>query len=252
MAEADERNGNCRLEVGDGEMGERVGGGRGVVLDRLAHEIRAPLAAIQSMAEALAGGHLGRMEDQRHAAYVASIADTARHALAVVEAMLAPVGERRVEAGDASTSIGLEALAREVVLGMSVLASRSGTRLELGPAGNHCAAVARPTDLRQILINLISNGMAHAGNGATVTVTTGCDGDVAWVEVADNGAGIAPALLDRIRARAALDGDRGSGPPMRIRLGISLTRALAEANGGQLDIESTSTGTRARIVLPAG
>lgn len=238
------------LPVETGMSGtERVGDAREVPFDRLAHEIRTPLAAIQAMAEALAGGHLGPMQNARHADYVASMAETARHALAVVETMLpqhrAPMGA----AGAPPASTGVANIAREVALAMSLLAARSGVRLEVQSGGDDVRAVVRATDLRQMLINLVSNGIGHAGGGAAVTLTAGRDGSEAWVEVADNGAGISPALLERIVNRTFVD-ENSTSSPMRVPLGLALTRALAEANGGRLQLESGSNGTRARIVLP--
>jgi signal transduction histidine kinase len=229
---------------------ERVGDAREVPFDRLAHEIRTPLAAIQAMAEALAGGHLGPIQNARHADYVASMAETARHALAVVETMLPQRRATMESVAALPGSTGVADIAREVVLAMSLLASRSGVRLEVGSGGDDVRAVVRATDLRQMLINLVSNGIGHAGGGATVTLTAGRDGNEAWIEVADNGTGIAPALLERIVNRTLVD-ENFANSPMRVPLGLRLTRGLAEANGGRLRLESDTNGTRARIVLPA-
>lgn len=251
VPEAEERPVNVAAAYAGGIDGERLGDALDVPLDRLAHEIRTPLAAIQAMADALSGGHLGAMENPRHALYVASMAETARHALAVVEAMLANHGTRGSVA-DASCSIAVGALAHEVVLGMSLLAARSGVRLDNGSGGDEITAKVRATDLRQMLINLVANGIGHAGGGATVTVGVGRDNGEAWVEVADDGPGIPVAVLERFAAGTPLDGASATDVSMRVRLGLSLTRALAEANAGRLDIVTGQSGTRVRIVLPAG
>lgn len=227
---------------------DRLSGPSEVDLDRLAHELRSPLAAIQSMAEALADGHLGPV-DPRHATYLASIRDTARHALAVIARM---VGAAHDLGGTfrGPEPVELTWLAAEVAQGMRLLAARAGVRLEAVVGNPPVIARASPTDVRQMLINLMSNGIAHAGGGATIAVTTGSDGREAWIEVADDGPGVAAGVLDRLATGIPLDGDTEGAAGSRIRLGLTLTRQLAAANGGRLEIASSPEGTSARIVLP--
>jgi two-component system OmpR family sensor kinase len=220
-------------------------------LDRLAHELKTPLAAIQSMADALANGHLGAI-DPRHAGYLASIRETARHALAVIGDMVDPDLPLRSCSAGGPGEIDLDGIAAEVARGMAMLAARSGVRLDAERAGCGARALGYATDVRQMLINLISNGIAHAGWGATVRVTAGGgDEALAWIEVADDGPGLPAGILDQLEAGALLDGDGNRGAAPRPRLGLRLTRQLAEANGGRLEIATGPHGTRVRIVLPA-
>jgi two-component system OmpR family sensor kinase len=229
---------------------DRVVGSSSMPLDRLAHELRTPLAAIQSMAEALVGGHLGRIEDERHAGYVASIADTARHALAVVDSMLVARPALAPEPDPAALVVDVSAVARDVAASMAMLAARAGVRLALDATAPVLAA-ARGTDVRQMLINLVSNGLVHAGGGVTVGIGTGAAGGMAWIDVTDDGAGIPQGVVDRLEAGEPLDGAADAETAGRVRLGLTLTRALAAANGGRLELGATPAGTRARIVLPA-
>jgi signal transduction histidine kinase len=221
-------------------------------LDRLAHELRTPLAAIQSMAEALAEGYLGPMENEQHAGYVRSIAGAAKHALAVVEAMLPsaagmPGVEARLE------TLDVAALAQDVVAGMSLLAARAGVRLVTDTAtGDPVCARACPTDVRQMLINLVSNGIVHAGGGSTVCVGVQPSRDgLVSVRVADDGRGIPREILDRLEAGGVLDLVVGAPAGSRLRLGLTLTRALADANGGRLEVKRGQIGTEACVMLPA-
>jgi signal transduction histidine kinase len=221
-------------------------------LDRLVHELRTPLAAIQSMAEALAEGCLGPMENERHADYVRSIAGAAKHALAVVETMLPPaVGMPAVQIR--SERLDVVALARDVVASMSLLAARAGVRLVADAAtGVPVCARACPTDVRQMLINLVSNGIVHAGGGSTVRVGVRSNGGgLVSIDVADDGRGISLDILDRLEAGAALDPVVGAPTGSRLRLGLALTRALARANGARLEVKRGQVGTQACVILPA-
>lgn len=238
-------------------VGDVVGGdgldppGGAIDLDQLAHELRTPLAAIQSMADALAGGHLGAV-DPRHAAYLASIRDTARHALAVLHATLSLAASESPGVRPPCARLDLAALAGGVVSSLGMLAARAGVRLEMRSATLATVAFARATEVRQMLTNLVSNGIAHAGGGASVAVVVGAaDGTGAWFEVADDGPGIPVGVLRRLEAGEPLDGMTDATCVGRARLGLALTRSLAEANGGRLEIETGPSGTRARVTLPA-
>ena len=220
-------------------------------LDRLVHELRTPLAAIQSTAEALAGGHLGAI-DARHAAYLESIRETARHAIAVVEAMLVRGRSAEPDQRHMPNRVDLRGAAADVVAAMATLAARAGVRLQVDAGADTVLALARPTDVRQMLINLVSNGLAHAGSGATIQLSVGSDGgDTVWLEVADDGPGIRPGIIELLEAGAPLDAAADPSFASRVRLGLSVTRSLAVANRGWLQLTSGATGTRARLVLPA-
>ncbi|MGD9805192.1 MAG: sensor histidine kinase [Hyphomicrobiaceae bacterium] len=218
--------------------------------DRLVHELRTPLAAIQSMAEALASGHLGRMENERHAGYVLSMAETAKHALAVLEAMLVQKAENARHTDELPVEIDACGLARATVEGMLILAARAGVRLELRESSPPILAKVRATDVRQMLINLIANGIAHAGGGSTVLIDAGLRDQFVWLRVTDDGAGIPQSVIDRLEMGLPLD-NGGGFPTSRLRLGLTLTRALAITNGGGLEIKTSPAGTEACIILPA-
>jgi len=140
---------------------------------------------------------------------------------------------------------------REVASSMSVLAARSGIRIVLHTGTVPIMALARPTDVKQMLINLVSNGLMHAGGGATVQLGAGSLDGMAWIEVTDDGAGMPSTLIERLETGEPLDIAAEAATAGRVRLGLTLTHALAAGNGGRLEIQSTSDGTRARVILPA-
>lgn len=216
--------------------------------DRLAHELRTPLAAIQALADALAQGYLGPLENPRHVSYVASIRETARHALAVVDSMTGRTAEK--PGGGSRTSVDLAQVSREVVDGLALLAARNSVRFEAAGLLAPVRCLARETEVRRMLLNLMANCAMHAGAGASVDVRAGSDGaGHVFVEVADNGPGLAAEIVDRLARGEPLGDAEATG--VRQRLGLTMTRALAVANGGRLEILSGPAGTRARIVLPA-
>ena len=214
-------------------------------LANLAHELRTPLAAIVALAEVLTQGHLGALANDRQRDYLGSIGNAARHMIGVVDSMLS----RRARASQGPqltfTDVDLNALAAEILPALEPLADRSGVTLSYAFAIGMPRVVADRLAVRQILINLLSNALRHAGQGARAMVRTGrsAAGD-AWLEVEDDGRGIDPAVLQRLEGTA--------GPEPDGSLGLPLSQRLAQATGGKLTVERVEPkGTRARVTFPA-
>ncbi len=103
----------------------------------------------------------------------------------------------------------------------------------------------------QVLRNLLDNALAHTGAGGLITVDVEPAGDRVLVSITDTGEGIEPEdlpfLFDRFyradRSRTRATG--GSG------LGLTISKRLVEAHGGQLLVESErGVGTRFFFTLP--
>lgn len=121
-------------------------------------------------------------------------------------------------------------------------------RLALGTLPD---VLVRPQALRRALDNLVENAWRHGT--PPVLLRTGSDADGVWLEVQDQGPGIAPADLDRIRQPFARgDGAARSGAP-GAGLGLAIVERVARSHGGRLELHSApGAGLRARLVLPLG
>lgn len=216
--------------------------------NRLAHELRTPLAAIQALADALAQGYLGPVDNPRHVSYVASIRETARHALAVVDGMTGR--NAGVPSSEHPVTVDLAEISRELVASLALLAARTAVRIEVSDLCKPALCAVNSTEFRRMLLNLLTNALLHGGAGAVVQVHTGAaaDGHV-FVEVVDNGPGIPNGIIERLALGATLDDAEAEGA--RARIGLVMTQALAGANGGRLEIVSNGQGTRARLLLRA-
>jgi two-component system sensor histidine kinase BaeS len=101
--------------------------------------------------------------------------------------------------------------------------------------------------LREVLTNLIANGLRYTPAGGALTVTVAPAPGQAVITVQDTGAGIPPEALPHIFDRFyKSDESRGMG------LGLAIAKSLADAHGGTLTAESApGQGAVFRLTLPA-
>ncbi len=228
---------------------------RAAVLSRLGHELRTPLTALRTV--------LANLSDtaapETAAPFAAAEAEAARLAR-LVEEILAWSRGRTVAQLDLRPT-DLTGLARATCALFAGRAARLGVTLQ-APAAAPAVVVRGDTDrLRQVLVNLLDNGLRHTPPGGTVTVGLAVDAGTAVLEVRDTGAGMTPeqsrwAFEPYYQAAPGPDGQTAEGaPPGEARgqsgLGLAIVREIVAAHGGQVTLESRpGAGTTVRIRLP--
>ncbi len=101
--------------------------------------------------------------------------------------------------------------------------------------------------LNQVFMNLLVNAAQAIKERGVITIRTGRDGDMVWVEVSDTGAGISPENLHRIFEPFFTTKPVGSGTG----LGLSLSYGIVKTHGGRIDVASTvGSGTTFTVRLP--
>lgn len=194
----------------------------------LVHELRAPLAAIVGMADAMAGETLGPLP-AAYAEYARLIHRTGEHALALVAA-LNEAGPTSGEPGDAAGAVVAD-VADAVRPGLEA----AGLCLRLDLAVDAAAFRVPGRALRQILFNLLDNARKFAGAGGQIVVRLSAEAGRVSVEVANPG---------RVGDALAKDpSPPGSG------LGLGVVRAICAAHGGGFRLETTPAGATATAWL---
>lgn len=120
-------------------------------------------------------------------------------------------------------------------------AKEDGVHLELQSDEKHIVE-ARQTQVEQILMNLMQNAFeaAHTAEIKWISLKSYEEGGEVVIEVADSGEGIEKELSDKIfDPFYTTRSDHGS-----IGLGLSVSKKLAEDNGGRLFLDPTSTETK--------
>jgi signal transduction histidine kinase len=104
---------------------------------------------------------------------------------------------------------------------------------------------ADPDRLQRVILNLLDNGIKFTPGGGQVTLIVRQEEEAIEISVQDTG----PGMSEEERARAFEPYYRGEGGGTG--LGLSIARAIVEAHGGRMDIESGAThGSRVWFTLP--
>jgi two-component system, sporulation sensor kinase E len=102
-----------------------------------------------------------------------------------------------------------------------------------------------PTQIQQVLVNLVKNALHAMTKGGTLTLQTGEGADGVWISVADTGGGIPQEKINRIFEPFFTTKKKGTG------LGLMIVQRIVRAHGGRIELEShVGRGTTFRIWLP--
>lgn len=213
------------------------------------HELRTPLSVTQSAADiSLARDHRNEAE-YRDALSV--IAKQSRRMGHLLDDMLVLA---RADAGGypiRAVELYLGELVTECVRTVEVLAHVRSVRIEVltSPAEDE-TVVADEDLLRRLILNILQNAIRHSPPDARVRMFTEKTADLWSIRVSDQGTGIPANDREKVFQRfVRLDPSRTDGGA---GLGLPIARWIAEAHGGSLVIEtSSSDGTTVLIELPA-
>jgi signal transduction histidine kinase len=228
------------------ERERRVEASRRQLIAWVSHDLRAPLAGLQAMAEALQDGIArdpARYHRQIHSeatrlsVMVEDLFELSRIQSGTLALVLA-----EVEAGD---------LISDTVASMEPLAVARGIQLA-GQAGRSLLIRADARELSRALANLVTNAIRHTPDDGRVLVRASAEADDVLVTVADGCGGIPEADLGSVfdlawrGSKARTPGaDGGAG------LGLAIVRGIVEAHHGRVRVVNTSGGCRFEIRLPA-
>lgn len=223
-----------------------------------AHQLKTPLAGLRTQAE-LAQREVDAGGDAQAAKRSLNhIARSSQRAAHMVNQLLSMARAEDSEQARRLQPFNLVALATETVRDFVPRALEKG--IDLGYEGPDAGAAAalrltgQPVLLREAIRNLVDNALQYTPAGGTVTVRLLADpfGQVAVLQVEDNGPGIPEAereLVFQPFYRALGTEVDGSG------LGLAIVREIAERHGGSVSIEaahprSQPPGTRFTLRLP--
>jgi len=203
----------------------------------LSHELRTPINAITGFGSILDDEVVGPLEPQQHE-YVQKMLKGADTLLSLIDDLL---DMSRLHAGrfslqEAPFNLGVEA--RLVLETLQPLAEQKSLRLrsEIPSLPDLTGDAGR---IRQVLVNLVNNAVKFTPAGGAIVVRACDEGDRLRCEVSDTGIGIAPEDLPKLFkpfSQVDMSSTRKVGGT---GLGLSISKALVEAHGGAIGVEST-------------
>ncbi|GAB4457944.1 MAG: ATP-binding protein [Anaerolineales bacterium] len=204
----------------------------------VSHELRTPLTAIKGSMEALMDGVLPANDETYQQIYLEAhrlnrLVDDLQE-LSRVEARAYPLDIR---------SLDVPSLVQTVTKRLAPQAQSRRIALDLELTPNLPPLLADEDRAAQILTNLVSNAIQYTPEGGRVTISAKQTGNEIQISVRDTGIGIPPEHLPHIFDRFyRVDKSRSRQAGGGSGIGLTIARALVEAQGGRIWVETTGEG----------
>ncbi len=219
-------------------------------LANMSHELRTPLNAIIGFSEVMRDGMLGPLP-QVYQGYANDIHESGQLLLTLISDVL---DLAKVEAGTLSLNVESVDLGEILAFAMASVEGRADKEhvfLSVETPETPVTVRADPVRLKQVFLNLLSNGVKFTPAGGRVTASVAPLDDGAEVRVSDTGTGLTEAEAEQALSPfgqvAGVDtrAHEGAG------LGLPLARRLVRMHGGTLTLDSVKgEGTTAIVRLP--
>ena len=234
------------------ELAEYANRSKTEFLANMSHELRTPLNAITGFAEVMKVEMLGPIGNYKYRNYAEDILASGQHLLKIIDDML---DVSRIESGKlelVETDVDLEQVMHDVGRLVSGRAADAEVEVIVKLKKNLPLLRADETRLKQILVNLVSNGVKFtpAGGKVQMSASTTQRGAVR-IEVSDTGIGIAEKDFPKVLSLFGRVEDSAKRQNPGTGLGLPLSLDLAKLHGGIMDITSTAgKGTTVSIRFP--
>ncbi|MGQ9675715.1 MAG: ATP-binding protein [Chloroflexota bacterium] len=217
----------------------------------VSHELKAPLAAVESYIQFMMSGYTGRInERQRNALQRCSV--RVRELLGLVSDL---VESSQLEARSIAQSMEEASLQPIIELSLEDVqtsAKEKNIKLRVSVPPTLPPVFVAPGRMRQVFTNLLANAVKYTPDGGSVTLKVERTNQHIQLEVIDSGVGIPANELPRVFEefyRGSNVDDKGAG------LGLAVARKIVEAHGGQIWAESPypparGKGSRFCVRLP--
>jgi PAS domain S-box-containing protein len=215
-------------------------------LAMLAHELRNPLAPIQTSLDLIEL----RPDDRETTKWAHDvIARQTRQLARLVDDLL---DVSRITQGKITLrpqTVDLRTIVRQVAQAWEGATVARRQTLDVVLPKDPMPVLADPARLSQVMSNLVSNAVKYTPDGGTVTLRGHVNADVASVAVSDNGIGIPADLLLRVfdlfvQGERSLDRHEGG-----LGIGLTLAKRLIDAMGGTLTAASGGAGQGSEFTL---
>ena len=212
------------------------------------HELRTPLNAIVGFADAMRSQSHGPLGAAAYVEYLDQIHAAGGNMLKIVTAVLDMAALNADDARARAKDVALEDLVDDAIQAQSSLARRRVVRLSFDPPQPGEAVRVDQTPVRRAVEAVLNNALLVSPEGAEVRVETRVEAEHCLITISDDGPGLDEATLARVFEPFEKGDMSLTTEHAGIGLGLTLARAITEANGGSLNLESTP-GEGARAIF---
>jgi PAS domain S-box-containing protein len=219
----------------------------GEMASGIAHELNQPLTAIASYCESAVA--LLKLQPASPASLVEIVKRTTEqaHRASSIIRQLRDFTSNRM---DSMEWLDLDALVRRSIRLLDWELRDTHTTIDLQLSGKGRRILANKVQIEQVIVNLVRNSLeaireAHTADGHITIQSTLRPNDVVELSVADNGAGVAADMVDRLFDPFQSKKPGGSG------LGLSVSQSIIQSHGGKLWLDrGHRNGALFRLTLP--
>ncbi|MXN65682.1 PAS domain-containing protein [Stappia sp. GBMRC 2046] len=219
-------------------------------LANISHELRTPLNAIIGFSEIMNQEMFGKLGSDKYQEYCKDIHESGRYLLNVINDIL---DMSKIEAGRMelkSEKVDLGEIVQEVTRIITPTAKEKHIVVE-AQADEDLTLSGDRRALKQILINLMANGVKFTQDGGTVRIEASRTDETFDVVVTDTGIGIAREHVPMLAQPFVQVENQFTKTHKGSGLGLAIARSLTELHGGSMDIQSEEgVGTRVHLRLP--
>lgn len=194
----------------------------------IGHEIRNPMTTVKGFLQLLHNEE----KDDRKREYFELMVDELDRANSIITEFLSLAKDRRVK----FTTVSLNRVLDSLFPLMNADAIKQGKCIILHK-GDIPKLYLNEKEIRQLVINLVKNGLDFTPGGGTVTVRTYSECGGVTLSVEDEGPGIDPAIMDKLGTPFFTTKEDGTG------LGLAVCYSIASRHNAAIDIKTSMQGT---------
>ncbi len=218
-------------------------------LANVSYQLRTPLNAIMGFNEMLSQEFFGSLNEKQKE-YTSDIQGASEHLLNLINDIL---DLSSIEAGQMDleiSEVSIKDMLESIIDLVEEWTRKQGVEVTLSCPANIGKAKIDGTRIKQAIINLIRNSIAHTSEGGKIELIAARSKDAIKITVRDNGSGIEEDDQLRVlkpfeRAEGDSQSGRGAG------LGLTLVRNIVSLHQGEFDLDSVlGEGTSVTMTLP--
>jgi len=212
----------------------------GEIATEIAHETLNPVAGVKGMLQALRRTKMSQEDLSRE------LADMERQ-LDRVEGIVRRLMDYARPLEPHTRLVSVDDLMEDAVRSARAGASTAGHEIRIAPPARRLEWMLDPDLIRQVLVNLITNGCEASPPGAAIELRAAVENGNLALVVEDHGSGIASASRERLFRPFFTTKPRGNG------LGLAISRKIVREHGGQIEaLPGAGAGSTFCIQLPPG